>query len=107
MYIGAPFSLLWVDTVGLLLPGALLGLSHGLFFPALNAVALDYAAVRERGKAMAAYHGAFNVGFAGSGYLMGFLAAAAGYPIVFCLAGICCLIGFGLLVSAPRSAASA
>ena len=107
VYIGAPFSLLWVDTVGLLLPGALLGLSHGLFFPALNAVALDYAAVRERGKAMAAYHGAFNVGFAGSGYLMGFLAAAAGYPIVFCLAGICCLIGFGLLVSAPRSAASA
>jgi predicted MFS family arabinose efflux permease len=102
-YIAAPFAMIWVDTLGLVLAGCLLGFAHGLFFPALNAVALDYATLRERGKAMAAYHGAFNVGFATGSYLFGFVAVAAGYPIIFAVAATGCAVGFALLASARRA----
>lgn len=97
VYIAAPLSLIWVDSVGLVLPGCLLGVSHGLFFPALNAVALEFSGARERGKAMAAYHGAFNVGFAGGSYLLGYVAVAANYPTVFALASAGCALAFVLL----------
>jgi len=85
-YIAAPLLMIRVDVAGLVLTGCLLGLAHGLFFPALNAVALDHATSRERGKAMAAYHGAFNIGFAGGSYLLGFLVVATNYPTIFALA---------------------
>ncbi|MEX2480578.1 MAG: MFS transporter [Gammaproteobacteria bacterium] len=107
LYIVAPLSLIWVDTLGLVLAGCLLGVSHGLFFPALNAVALDYSGARERGKAMAAYHGAFNVGFAGGSYALGYVAAAANYATVFALASAGCALAFVLLgTSRPRPAAA-
>jgi predicted MFS family arabinose efflux permease len=102
-YVAAPLALIWVDTVGLLVAGCLLGLSHGLFFPALNAVALDYASPRERGKAMAAYHGGFNIGFAGGSYLLGFVAAAQGYPVIFAVAAAGCVVAFAMLAAAPRA----
>ncbi|MCB1747278.1 MAG: MFS transporter [Gammaproteobacteria bacterium] len=102
-YVAAPMSLIWVDTVGLLVAGCLLGLSHGLFFPALNAVALDHAGLRERGKAMAAYHGGFNIGFAGGSYVLGFVAAAYGYPAIFTVAGVGCVLAFAVLATAPRA----
>jgi len=105
LYVAAPFSLIWLDVFGLFLTGGLLGLTHGLFFPALNAVALDYALDSERGKAMAAYHGAFNVGFAAGSYLLGFIAVATSYPTVFVLAGVTCFFAFVLLATAPKNAA--
>lgn len=103
-YIAAPFSMIWVDAPGLVLAGCLLGLAHGLFFPALNAVALDHATTRERGKAMAAYHGAFNIGFAAGSYLLGFIVVATSYPTIFSIAGTACAIAFVLLVTAPQHA---
>lgn len=99
LYILAPLSLVWLPSFGLLATGALLGVSHGLFFPALNAVAVDLATDHERGKAMAAYNGAFNVGFASGSYLMGYLAIATGFPAIFVLATVICGIAFALLAT--------
>ena len=98
-YIAAPASLIWIDALGLVIAGCLLGLSHGLFFPAMNAVVLERASARERGKAMAAYHGSFNIGFSIGSYVYGFIAVAAGFPVIFVMASIGCAVGFALLVT--------
>ena len=103
LYIGAPVSLIYLDVFGLFFTGSILGLAHGLFFPALNAVALDHALESERGKSMAAYHGAFNIGFAAGSYLLGFIALAAGYPAIFVIAGVACFMAFLLLVADRKS----
>ena len=105
-YVAVPFALIWVDMFGLFFAGGLLGLSHGMFFPALNAVAVDQALPQERGKAMAAYHGAFNVGFAAGSYFLGYLAQATSYPTIFTVAGGTCFIAFVLLATTPRAAAT-
>jgi len=104
LYIAAPFSLIWLDVFGLLLTGSLLGLAHGLFFPALNAVALDCALENERGKAMATYHGAFNFGFAAGSYLLGYVAIVTGYPTIFSIAGLTCVAAFVILRTVPQNA---
>ncbi|MGR8949685.1 MAG: MFS transporter [Gammaproteobacteria bacterium] len=103
LYVGAPLSLIYLDIFGLFFAGAILGLAHGLFFPALNAVALDRTLDNERGKGMAAYHGSFNIGFAAGSYLLGFVAMAAGYPVVFAIAAISCFSAFVLLATIPKS----
>jgi predicted MFS family arabinose efflux permease len=102
LYIVTPLSLIWLNVFGLILTGALLGLAHGIFFPALNAVAIEHAQDSERGKAMAAYHGAFNVGFSVGSYLMGYLAMATSYPTIFVLAAVTCSAAFTLLATTPR-----
>lgn len=104
LYVIAPLALIWLDAFGLFVTGSLLGLAHGLFFPALNAVAVGYADASERGKAMAAYNGAFNLGFAAGSYLLGYVVLAASYPAAFALAGIVCFIGFLLLLAMPHIA---
>lgn len=102
VYAMAPIAVIWIDTLGLYVGGALFGIAHGLFFPALNAVALDCATSRERGKAMAAYHGAFNIGFAGGSYLLGYVVIATSYPSIFALAAAGCVVAFVLLSTAGR-----
>jgi MFS family permease len=99
LYIAAPLSLIWLPTLGLLLTGALLGITHGMFFPAYNAVAVDLAHENERGKAMAAYNGAFNVGFASGSYLLGYIAMATSFPTIFLIATATCAVAFILLIS--------
>ncbi|MFT4562662.1 MAG: MFS family permease, partial [Gammaproteobacteria bacterium] len=103
LYVCAPFALIWLDFFGLLLTGALLGLAHGMFYPALNAVAVDYALESQRGKAMGAIHGAFNIGFAAGSYLLGMLAITTSYPTVFTVAGMTCFLAFLLLLGAPKT----
>lgn len=103
LYVTAPLAVIWIDVFGLVICGALLGLAHGLFFPALNTVAVDYAAARERGKAMAAYHGSFNIGFGGGSYLLGYLAEATSYPVIFAVAAASCFTAFLLLLAPRRS----
>lgn len=102
LYVATPLSLIWLDRLGLLFTGGLLGLAHGIFFPAFNAVALDLAHENERGKAMAAYHGAFNLGFSAGCYLLGYVALATNYPTIFLLAGATCFVAFVMLVSRFR-----
>jgi predicted MFS family arabinose efflux permease len=99
LYITAPLSLIWLPTLGLLVPGALLGIAHGIFFPAFNAVAVDFALESERGKAMAAYNGAFNIGFAAGSYLLGYVAIATSFPTIFLISAATCAVAFALLVS--------
>lgn len=99
LYIAAPLSLIWLPTFGLLLTGGLLGIAHGMFFPAFNAVAVEFARGNERGKAMAAYNGAFNIGFAAGSYLLGYLAIATSFPTIFLISAVMCAVAFVLLVS--------
>ena len=99
LYVAAPLSLIWLPTLGLLLTGGLLGIAHGMFFPALNAVAVEFALESERGKAMAAYNGAFNVGFAAGSYLLGYIAIATSFPTIFLISAVICAVAFALLVS--------
>ncbi len=103
LYIAAPLSLVWLPSLGLLLTGGLLGVAHGMFFPAMNAVAVDFARANERGKAMAAYNGAFNVGFAAGSYLLGYVAIATSFPTIFLISTATCALAFGLLASARTS----
>ena len=61
----------------------------------------DALGEQERGKGMALFQAAFNVGFAGSGFALGLLAEAAGYPAVFMAGGACSLAALGLLWVIP------
>lgn len=106
-YIFAPLSLIWLPQLGLVLTGGLLGITHGIFFPALNAVAMDHAPGDARGKAMAAYNGAFNIGFAGGSYALGYVALATSFPTIFVIAALCCAAGFLLLLGARGVSAEA
>lgn len=102
LYVATPLSLIWLDRLGLLFTGGLLGLAHGIFFPAFNAVALDLARENERGKAMAAFHGAFNLGFSAGCYLLGYVALVTDYPTIFRLSGAICFVAFVILISRFR-----
>lgn len=105
LYVSVPFALIWLDVIGLTLTGALLGLAHGVFFPALNALAVDYAQDGERGKAMASFNGAFNVGFFSGSFLLGYVVLATNYPTIFVIAGASCFAAFVVLSSTPKMAA--
>jgi MFS family permease len=85
---------------GYLVPlGALIGLAHGLFLPAFNAMNLQHAGERERGKVVALVSGSFNVGLAAGMYLLGLAAARWGYAICFDLAAGGMALAFALLLA--------
>lgn len=107
LYIFAPLSLIWLPSLGLFLTGGLLGLAHGIFFPAFNAVAVEYALESERGKAMAAYNGAFNIGFAAGSYLLGYVAIATSFPTIFMISAVTCMAAFALLMTVRADHANA
>jgi MFS family permease len=67
--------------------GALFGLAHGLFYPAVNAIAVMAVRRYERGRMMAIFTGAFSLGLFAGTTLLGPLAELAGYPTVFVVAG--------------------
>ncbi len=92
-----------IPRVGLALLGAALGLAHGVFYPAFNAVALERSGARERGKVMALYQAAFQAGGAAGPFALGLLAERAGYPPVFFASAACLALAFVvLLVSSPE-----
>ena len=91
----------WLEPGRLAFFGAALGIAHGLFYPAMNAFAVAGLGEQERGKGMAIVQAAFNVGFAGSGFALGSLAEAAGFPAVFVAGGACSLAALGLLWFTP------
>jgi MFS family permease len=75
-----------------------LGLAHGTFYPAFNAVAVAAAEARERGKLMALFQASFQVGNS-TGGLWGLLAAARGYPLIFEAAAVCLALALALLLA--------
>ena len=83
LYVVVVLAVARLDLFGLSLTGALLGMAHGVFYPAFNGVVVAAAGAGERGKVMALFQAAFQVGMAGGGLGLGLLAAAAGYPAVF------------------------
>lgn len=76
--------------------GLFLGLSHGLFFPALNVLMLSRVPRSHRGRALALFVAAFHLGVASTA-LLGPIAASQGYPLVFALAAAATAAGAGLL----------
>ena len=82
--------------------GLLFGAAHGLFYPALNALAVEAAAPDERGKVMALFNGGFNVGNSGATLALGFVAERAGYASVFWIAGAGVVVALILLAASPE-----
>ena len=102
LYSLSPLALVDVAAVGLVIPGIGFGIAHGLFYPALNAVAIDRSDEHVRGTVMASFNGSFNVGFSLGSVGLGVVVAAIGYPRMF--AG-CTLVGawaLGLLILMAR-----
>ena len=87
---------------GLALLGGALGLAHGVFYPAFNAVAIESSGPRERGKVMALYQAAFQLGGAVGPLALGLLADRAGYPAVFVTAAACLALALAVLVASPE-----
>lgn len=82
--------------------GALLGLAHGLFFPAFNALVIGPAPSSERGKTFSVFPGSFYGGLAAGVIGFGFLAERAGYPAVFIGTGSITAAAAALLVLSPE-----
>ncbi|HEY6728947.1 MAG TPA: MFS transporter [Polyangiaceae bacterium] len=80
-----------------------LGLSHGLLYPALNALLVETSPVGARGIVMTSYNGAFNLGFAVSVVSFGAIAEVAGYPTIFLLAGLAVFTGAAALAWVPAA----
>lgn len=93
----SPIVMVWLGASGFWWIGALLGLAHGLFYPALNAVVIEDAADDVRGKVMAIFNGAFNVGFSFGSLGLGYVAEAAGYGLVFTLGGLASFAALAVL----------
>jgi MFS family permease len=74
-----------------------LGLSHGLYYPALNALVLERVEEPLRGKTMALYNLSFNVGVMASSFGYGLLAKAVGYRPMYLCAGASVLLASALL----------
>ena len=107
LYGASPIAMVLLGASGFSWIGASLGLAHGLFYPALNAVIVENAEDDVRGKVMAVYNGAFNVGFSIGSLGLGFVAEAAGYGAVFTLGGVASFAALALLaLRAPLRAAS-
>lgn len=103
VYGAAPIAMVLLGATGFSWIGALLGLAHGLFYPALNAVIAEGAEDDVRGKVMAVYNGAFNVGFSVGSLALGYVAEAAaaagsdGWGLVFTLGGVASFAALALL----------
>jgi MFS family permease len=78
-----------------------LGVSHGLLYPALNALLVEASPVGARGIVMTSYNGAFNLGFAVSAVGFGPIAEIAGFPSVFLVASLLTFTGVIALALIP------
>ena len=101
-YSAVVLAMMWLRPGWLAPLGVVFGFSHGLFFPAFNALAVEGAGPDERGKVMALFQGWFNVGVAGGAFALGFLAEVAGYPAVFATTGLASFGALALLVATPQ-----
>jgi predicted MFS family arabinose efflux permease len=77
--------------------GAMMGLGHGIAYPALTALGIQRADASSRGMVVSIIHGSFNGGHAFFAYGLGLLAAAWTYDLAFWIAGLITLTGALLL----------
>jgi MFS family permease len=83
--------------LGLILVGIGFGLSHGIQYPALAALALDQSPDEARGRAMSLFNLSFNVGVALGAIGFGALAKASGWPAAWAAAGLAPLLAIAVL----------
>ncbi len=69
----------------LLAIGAVFGFAHGVFFPALNALAIEHTLPAERGRLLTVFAGTFNLGAWGGAAALGPVVESAGYAAVFAI----------------------
>lgn len=77
--------------------GAMMGLGHGIAYPALTALGIERADAKSRGMVVAIIHGAFNGGHAFFAYALGWAAAKWDYDTSFWAAGLITLTGAAVL----------
>lgn len=82
--------------------GAMMGLGHGIAYPAVTALAIERADAFSRGMVVSIIHGAFNGGHAFFAYTLGLIAASWSYNVAFWVAGAVTLSGALLLGLARR-----
>jgi MFS family permease len=102
LYVAVALLATQLPHTGLALLGGALGLSHGVFYPAFNAVAIESTGPRERGKVMALYQAAFQLGGTAGPLAFGLLADRAGYPAVFVAAAATLAVALGVLLVSPE-----
>jgi MFS family permease len=102
LYVAVALLASEIPRAGLAALGGALGLAHGVFYPAFNAVAIERAGPRERGKGMALYQAAFQAGGAVGPFALGLLAERAGYPPVFYASAGCLAVALVVLVRSPE-----
>lgn len=96
-------------TLGMLGPGhlfaigAMMGLGHGIAYPAVTALGIERADAASRGMVVSIIHGAFNGGHAFFAYGLGLVAAAWSYGTAFWLAGAVTLSGAFILSVSGRT----
>jgi predicted MFS family arabinose efflux permease len=81
--------------------GAMMGVAHGIAYPALTALAIRRADAASRGMVVSIIHGAFNAGHAFFAYFLGWAAAEWSFETAFWAAGAVTLAG-ALLLSVTR-----
>jgi len=81
-------AMAWLRPELLVAFGACFGAAHGLFYPALNGLAIEGVPDGGRGSVMTFFNGAFNAGWAASALGLGTLAEHFGFPFVFLLMGV-------------------
>jgi predicted MFS family arabinose efflux permease len=102
VYAGVVLSVASLDVVGLVPIGVGMGVAHGVFYPAFNAVAVGTVRAGERAVVMAIFQAAFQTGMAGGGLGFGLLAARAGYPAVFATAAAGVVVALCVLALSPE-----
>ncbi len=82
--------------------GGAMGATHGLFYPAFNAVAAEGVEPGERGKMMSLFQGMWQAGFALAQLGLGLLAERRGYPTVFVAGALCAALAWLVLSLSPE-----
>ncbi|MCR9093235.1 MAG: MFS transporter [bacterium] len=105
-YSAVMLSLVWLDRIGLAPIGFGMGLAHGLFYPAYTGSLLAGCPANERGRRMSIIQAGLNGGMGAGGIALGWLAARAGYPIIFVISAGAVLFGAFLITrTLPASVA--
>jgi len=101
LYAVVVLGLAFVGPSGLEPLGALFGFAHGLFYPAVNAMAVTAVRAHERGRMIAIFTGSFAAGLAIGSTTLGHVAARGGYPAVFVVAACATCVAVVILVASP------
>jgi len=91
------------STAGLVIAGALGGISHGYLFPAASAMAVARAPERLRGTAIAALTGLIDLCFLIFAPILGRVGDIGGFPALFWTASLIAAAGFAVFVVTEKA----